>query len=395
MALILVGAGVFQQAKLSMVAELSARRTQIRKISFDFKNLKSLVTDAETGQRGYLLTGNKRYLQPYYAARGAIPVQIEELEFLLRNDFPQVARLNQVKQLVDEKISEIKETVDLKRRGESEQALEIMNSNEGQASMEKLRLIFDEMEAFQLAQIATLTGSVTQTIRKSRLINLVSTGFAVLLAFILIYFLSRNIQASSTTNNSLTNSNNSLQKTKDLLTEVITIQNDIASSSLDMKSMLSKVVKLSMHLTRSDGAIIEELDLESGDLIYKHAAGAAVMYLGMRVQSRSSFSGLCIREGRPLICHDSEEDARVDREACRRVHARSMIVVPLYYGDKLLGVLKNYSDRPHFYSEEAFEALTLVSRMLSSSLGQAKEIEETKNQLNSLRSANRENHRSV
>lgn len=114
--------------------------------------------------------------------------------------------------------------------------------------------------------------------------------------------------------------------------------------------------------------------MESGDLVYSYTAGAAQDFIGLRVKA-NSFSGLCLREQKPIMCLDSEIDDRVDREACRKVNLRSMIVVPLFYGDELVGVLKNYSKVPNYYGDEVFKALSLVSVMLASSLGQAKEYE--------------------
>ncbi len=380
--LCLVVMGIYLHLKLEYIAEASAQRTQIRKIAFNIRVLKSLIVDAETGQRGFLLTGNKRYLRPYNMVEEEIHEKFQELDVLLNRDRPQLDQLLRAREFTEKKLAELKQTVDLKRRGQGQEAMEIVNSNKGQEAMESLRLIFDEMETFQEAQIPILTGAITQAIRKSKKINFIGGAIVVVCLLILIFFFRNSIRARSLTQGSLVDLVETLRKKEEIYSEVIAIQNDLAGSMLDAHSMLDKIVNLSMHLTKSDGAIVEELDLESGDLVYRYAAGAAVSYLGMRVKARNSFSGLCVREERPLMCQDSEIDERVDKEACRRVHLRSMIVVPLYYGDRLLGVLKNYSEQPNYYSEEVFYALSMVSRMLSSSLGQAEEFENAQARLN-------------
>ena len=54
---------------------------------------------------------------------------------------------------------------------------------------------------------------------------------------------------------------------------------------------------------------------------------------------------MCIEQRETLYCQDSETDPRVNREACRRVGLRSMAVVPLFYEEEVIGVLKIYSDQ--------------------------------------------------
>ena len=55
--------------------------------------------------------------------------------------------------------------------------------------------------------------------------------------------------------------------------------------------------------------------------------------LGLRLARKGSLSGLCVQTGDILRCEDSEIDPRVDREACRRVGLRSMVVTPLKHLD--------------------------------------------------------------
>ena len=74
--------------------------------------------------------------------------------------------------------------------------------------------------------------------------------------------------------------------------------------------------------------------------VYRAATGVAAPFLGMRLAQGTSLSGLCIREGRGLQCDDSEDDPRVDRDACRHVGLRSMIVMPLRHHDAVIGCLR-------------------------------------------------------
>ena len=78
------------------------------------------MKDAETGQRGYLLTGREDYLAPYLDAKQALPAEFSSLAALLSQDPAQRARLETLKALAAEKMDELSETVELKRAGKTE-----------------------------------------------------------------------------------------------------------------------------------------------------------------------------------------------------------------------------------------------------------------------------------
>src|SRR5437868_3055668 len=63
--------------------------------------LLSLVKDAETGQRGYLLTGEKSYLESYTGAREKVRPVLDNLRELMKDDPAQQGRLDQLRPLLD------------------------------------------------------------------------------------------------------------------------------------------------------------------------------------------------------------------------------------------------------------------------------------------------------
>ena len=73
----------------------------------------------------------------------------------------------------------------------------------------------------------------------------------------------------------------------------------------------------------------------------------------MRLSRAGSLSGLCVEKGTILRCDDSELDPRVDREACRTVGLRSMIVTPLKHLDTTVGVLKVVAPEVSAFSDDA------------------------------------------
>ena len=86
--------------------------------TFEAKNkigsLFSSLKDAETAQRGYLLTGDSQYLDPYQTALQAIDPDFQKLRELLRDNVQQQQRLNQLQPIVSLKLAELQQTIILR-----------------------------------------------------------------------------------------------------------------------------------------------------------------------------------------------------------------------------------------------------------------------------------------
>ena len=106
----------------------------------------------------------------------------------------------------------------------------------------------------------------------------------------------------------------------------LTVDNDDSElRSVGVEELLSPVLKRALMATKATGAAIA---LNRGKGMLCLAAQGTAPDLGMRLDQQSGFSGMCVRKGRSLFCDDTETDPRVDRAACQRLGARSMVAVP-------------------------------------------------------------------
>ena len=101
--------------------------------------LRSSVQDAETGQRGFLLTGNDRYLEPYQAAVENVGRQADKLSNLTSDNAAQQERIAQLRVRINAKLGELKNTIDVRRAEGAAAALAIVNSDRGKAEMDAIR----------------------------------------------------------------------------------------------------------------------------------------------------------------------------------------------------------------------------------------------------------------
>lgn len=157
------------------------------------------------------------------------------------------------------------------------------------------------------------------------------------------------------------------------LTTIVEIQRDVAGHSLKLQDALRVIADRVRSLTQADGGIVEMM--EGTEMVYRAASGTASPYVGLRLNAAGSLSGLCLEKNQILTCTDSETDDRVDREACRKVGLRSMIVVPLRHEGQPVGVLKVVSSQTDAFGSDDQAALELMAGLLSATLSDASEAD--------------------
>jgi methyl-accepting chemotaxis protein len=110
------------------------------------EQVSKLLVDAETGQRGYVLTGEERYLEPYTNAVRSLDPVIAELGELTRDNPRQQARLATLKGPVGEKLNELADTITLRREQGQQAALAVVLTDRGKKAMDQVRSVLDQFE---------------------------------------------------------------------------------------------------------------------------------------------------------------------------------------------------------------------------------------------------------
>ena len=106
------------------------------------------LIEAETGQRGFLLTGNPEHLQVYNDAINRLPASLQGMSEQAEGDLDVGDRAVHVRELAEEKVGELQRTIDLARTGRVGEALGLVRSNRGKVAMDQIRsetLAMDEV----------------------------------------------------------------------------------------------------------------------------------------------------------------------------------------------------------------------------------------------------------
>jgi methyl-accepting chemotaxis protein len=142
--LIAIGAVSYRSfAKLATTAEWV---THTHEVLEHLSGVLGQLKDAETGQRGYLVTGDETYLEPYQTGSATVSNVVKELRKLTADNSNEQKRLDAIEPLIVAKLAELKETIDLRRKGDLDDAVKIVKGGEGKRYMDDLRRILDEMD---------------------------------------------------------------------------------------------------------------------------------------------------------------------------------------------------------------------------------------------------------
>jgi signal transduction histidine kinase len=136
------------------------------------------LKDAQTGQRGYIITRDEQFLEPFERSSTVVRATFDELTMLTADNPAQQERLRLVRPLVDEKLAFVTETIEVARRGDREQAIEMVRSRRGKQIMDEIRARIAEMEAEERALLVERMQQTERAAWAANVLIVFGNGFA-------------------------------------------------------------------------------------------------------------------------------------------------------------------------------------------------------------------------
>ncbi len=183
----------------------------------------SLFKDAETGQRGFVLTGADDFLVPYSQAMSALPQQLEELRRLASGDALQASSVRALERLAREKQAELVQTIELQRRGRSAEALAIVRGGRGQRLMEMIREEIARMQQREATRLAEREREADSARRRLTTTLAGVWGFFLCVVAAGIWSASRGIREAQLANARLEESEKEFRRLADNATDLVRV----------------------------------------------------------------------------------------------------------------------------------------------------------------------------
>ncbi|HTJ79059.1 MAG TPA: CHASE3 domain-containing protein [Rariglobus sp.] len=177
---LVVGTALLSAVSTRAVEIAGARVGHARTTLLQINQLLATMIDAETGQRGYILTNLEKYLEPYNSAKARITDELGALDASLADSPEQTASLAEIKSLTTQKFAEMDRTIAL-RHNSVGAALNVVGTGEGLVTMDALRKKVHVLEQNELAELNMRSALAARHARESQLISLGLITLAVAL----------------------------------------------------------------------------------------------------------------------------------------------------------------------------------------------------------------------
>jgi CHASE3 domain sensor protein len=251
--LLLLGIGGVAYRSIGLLAGTSHAVTHTHEVLERIAGVLSLMKDAETGQRGYVITGEDSYLDPYNSGIDGLPKVIKELRELTADSPDQQKRIDEAEQIIAAKLAELKQVIDLRRKGSLEEATKLVRSGAGKRSMDDLRGVLDKMEREERELLARRAEEVDAAAGSAKWTIILGTLFCLLFVtgtgFLITRSLSgqigaavRHVQSSSAELQSAANQQASgAKESSTAMTEITTTISELMATSRQIAESAQRV----------------------------------------------------------------------------------------------------------------------------------------------------------
>jgi len=145
--LALLANGIVSYHATQILAANQQSVTHTYQVIVEIEGIMSTLKDAETGERGYIITGSDAYLQPYESALEQINSRVRRFESLTADNPRQQVRIPELEKKIAARLEGLKTGIDLRKSGDMEGARQLIQDGSGKAMMDDLRRYIDSLES--------------------------------------------------------------------------------------------------------------------------------------------------------------------------------------------------------------------------------------------------------
>lgn len=186
---VLIGIGVLSYGATQRFLDNDQKVAHTEQVLESLSAVLSDLKDAETGQRGYLLTGDPAYLPPYRTGSAAVQRDLHTLRSLTRDNAAQQRRLDALQSLSAAKLAELGQTISLRRTAGAGPAMRVVQTGHGRDLMTQTRELIRQMQSSEQVLLAARTAATERAGAAARLWSVLGTLLAVLLILTAISFI--------------------------------------------------------------------------------------------------------------------------------------------------------------------------------------------------------------
>jgi signal transduction histidine kinase len=237
------------------------------------------VLNAETGQRGYLITGDEVYLGVHAAAVRELPAELDALERLVSDNPAQVERLRDLRDAVQTRIATLERAIQLRRSGDAVGATNWVALGRGRVQMQAVRAVVAAMDTEEARRLSERSAAAARANTVSLIVNLASAALVALVGSLSMVVVNRYVAELRRSKEEIAAINAGLEdtvrtRTEDLVRANEEIQRFAYIVSHDLRAPLVNVMGYTSELQNAATAITRQFDVlkaEAPKLVEKEA----------------------------------------------------------------------------------------------------------------------------
>lgn len=253
--LVLFLIGVAGYVSTHLLIENDKKVSQTYQLRRDLVELLSELKDAETGQRGYVITGMDSYLEPYQTAQTQIKMTFDRIRTLTATNPEQQTRLDKILPLIDAKLAELKRTVDERKTAGFETAVKTVLAGEGKTYMDDIRKLVGDMDRQEQDQLDKRSAEAETMAYLTKTVILWGSLAGVVLisvvGFLIVTSLTRQVGSA-------------VQHIRSSSTELQTATNQQTTGAREQATAMSEIATTIKELVATAGQIAESAQRVAG-----------------------------------------------------------------------------------------------------------------------------------
>lgn len=288
----------------------------------DIERITSSLKDAENGDRGFLITGDDAYLQPFIDAQHDLPLELDALRNLTSDNPAQQLRILEMRAVIDTRLRLLEQGVQERREGKTDSVRAMVLSGTGKAEMDHLRSLAAQMQQEEDRLLAIRTQDVQINAGRARATVFLAGGLDLLLVVVIFWYLARE---------------RTLRAVADLNAdrlEKLQFVSDVALTKLGSAELTTELLDRVRRVVRANSALLalfhgEDLRIETASGIDIEPGAPIKLNSGDPINS-------AIRDGEVVVLSDA---AGVFPGSVFNGEMQSTIITPLAAHGNLKGIL--------------------------------------------------------
>lgn len=380
----LIGIGTLSYSTLEGYREAKRWESHTQQVLLTTESLLSQLKDAEVGQRGYLLTNDRRYLQPYDDAIQVVDQTMDRLQGLVKDDPSQKHRLSEINQLMIDRLSLLRETIRLADTNRMEEARSIVKSNRGRFLMKEIRGLINEMQTQERQLLEARSNSEQKRLNTIVWLTIPSCFAIALFLELLIWQLRRNLIQREAAEKALQKQNDKLNFLYDTTRELLLAEDPIALLD-NLYERLSAQLALDLYVNylvtpRRDESYLRLASFHG--LTSEQKAELAELEIGQAV------CGQVVQDARQIYVSDVQNSISEKTSFIRSLGITAYSSQPLITQGKVLGALSFGSRSRTSFTQEEQELMQAAADQVAIALDRANLMKSLQNRSEQLAKSN-------